>query len=117
MGPGGLCFISNIKFPAEKDIVLQFTTELMGKELKVYGNPVWAREIDSELYEYGIQLNEYGVEFTMDENDRQDLIRELNMAQIKMKKNELFVDGRFISGSYVQYFASLIKNGTNCDTN
>jgi len=113
MGPGGLCFISNIKFPVVKDIILQFTTELMGNEIKVHGHPVWTKEIDNELYEYGIQLHEYGVEFIIDENERMELIRELNMAQIKMRKNELFVDGRFISGTHVQYFADQYKNGDN----
>jgi len=113
MGPGGLCFISNIKFPVVKDIILQFTTELMGNEIKVHGHPVWTKEMDNELYEYGIQLHEYGVEFTIDENERMELIRELNMAQIKMRKNELFVDGRFISGTHVQYFVDLIKNRNN----
>ncbi|HEY8363880.1 MAG TPA: EAL domain-containing protein [Tissierellaceae bacterium] len=110
LGPGGLCFISNIRFPVEKDIVLQFTTELVGKELKVYGYPVWSKEIKSNLYEYGIKLYEYGVEFSVDENERMELIRELNKVQIKMKKNELFGEGRFISGTYVQYFADLNKN-------
>ena len=100
IGPGGLCFISNIKFPIEKEIVLQFTTQLIETEIKVYGHPVWTEEIDYDLYEYGI-------EFAIDENERMDLIRELNQAQIKIKKNTLFADGRFISGNYIQYFASM----------
>ena len=32
MGPGGLCFVSNILFPIKKDIILQFTTELLGQK-------------------------------------------------------------------------------------
>lgn len=100
IGPGGLCFISNIKFPIKKEIVLQFTTQLIETEIKVYGHPVWTEEIDYDLYEYGI-------EFTIDENERMDLIKELNQAQIKIKKNTLFADGRFISGNYIQYFASM----------
>lgn len=97
IGPGGLCFISNIRFPIEKGIILQFTTELIEKEIKVYGCPVWTEEIDNKLYEYG-------VEFTIDENERGDLIGDLNQVQIKIRKNILFAEGSFISGSYNQYF-------------
>lgn len=97
IGPGGLCFISNIKFPIEKDIILQFTTELMEKGIRVYGHPVWTEEIDNKCHEYG-------VEFTIDENERVDLIGILNQIQIKVKKNILFAEGSFISGSYNQYF-------------
>lgn len=110
MGPGGLCFISNIRFPSSKDLILQFTTEMMGEEFKFYGSPVWAKRINKELNEYGLQLYEYGVEFTLDENERKELIKTLNKAQIKMKRNELFVDGRFISITHIQYFSNLLKN-------
>lgn len=97
MGPGGLCFISNVRFPAERGITLQFTTELLEEELKVYGCIVWAEEKKNNLYEYG-------VEFTIDENGRSDLIKELNKVQIKMRNNILFAEGSFISDSYIQYF-------------
>lgn len=97
MGPGGLCFISNVRFPAERGITLQFTTELLEEELKVYGCIVWAEEKKNNLYEYG-------VEFTIDENGRSDLIMELNKVQIKMRNNILFAEGSFTSDSYIQYF-------------
>lgn len=97
IGPGGLCFISNIKFPVEKGIVLQFTMQLVGKEIKVYGHTVWVEEIDNKLYEYG-------VEFTIDENERADLIGDLNQIEIRIRKNILFAEGNFISGSHNQYF-------------
>lgn len=97
MGPGGLCFISNVRFPAERGITLQFTTELLEEELKVDGCIVWAEEKKNNLYEYG-------VEFTIDENGRSDLIMELNKVQIKMRNNILFAEGSFTSDSYIQYF-------------
>ena len=32
MGPGGLCFISNIRFPVKRNVILQFITELLVKK-------------------------------------------------------------------------------------
>ncbi|MGN9165860.1 EAL domain-containing protein [Tissierellaceae bacterium HCP3S3_D8] len=97
MGPGGLCFISNIRFPIKEDVILQFTTELLEQKIKVYGNPVWTREIHDGIYEYGIK-------FTFGENERVDLIRVLNQVQIKMRNNMAFAKGRFISDPPILYF-------------
>ena len=97
MGPGGLCFISDISFPIKKDIILQFKTELMDKEIKVYGCPVWSEEVDYSLYKYG-------VEFTFSENDRTELIKILNNFQVKLRNIPGFKEGRFIAHSYSSYF-------------
>ena len=61
MGPGGLCFISNIILPIKRDVILQFNTLLLGEEIRVYGCPVWTEELVGNLYEYGIK-------FTYDQN-------------------------------------------------
>lgn len=79
IGPGGLCFVSDINLPVDKDIILQFTTKLMEEEIRVYGYSVWSNEIDTNLYEYGIK-------FSLDENKLSDLVRLLNKVQIAMKK-------------------------------
>lgn len=97
IGPGGLCFISNIKLPIVKDFIMLFKTELLGKELKLTGYPVWGGEKDSNLYTYG-------VEFILDENDRSLLIHDLNKIQIKMRKKSLFTDGSFVTVSPAIYF-------------
>ena len=52
IGPGGLSFVSNIMFPTEKDIILQFVTQLIDNEIKVNGYPVWINEMGNNLYEY-----------------------------------------------------------------
>ena len=97
MGPGGVCFISNIRLPVKMSIILQFKTELLGEEISVYGCPVWAEEVQGNLYEYGIK-------FTFEENERSALIRVLNQFQVKNKNNFGFTDGRFISDSPIRYF-------------
>lgn len=100
IGPGGLCFISNIRFPEEMGFILQFITQLIDEEIKVCGNIIWTEETDSNLYEYG-------VEFIIDENERQGIIRVLNQVQIRMRNNILFADGSFISESPSVYYRKL----------
>ncbi len=104
IGPGGLCFISHIRFPIEKDIVLRFTTDLIEKEIVVYGNPIWTEEIYQGAEEIYENIYEYGIEFRIDENDREALVQILNEVQIKMRNNILFAEGSFISGPYNKYF-------------
>lgn len=104
IGPGGLCFVSNIKLPVRRDIILQFITELLGKEIKVYGCPVWAEEVEGNLHEYGM-------EFTFDENERMALTRVLNQLQVKMRNNLGFAGGRFVSDTAIGYFK--VNNGDN----
>ncbi len=97
IGAGGLCFVTNLQLPVEKDFLLQFTAELIGVELKLYGYPVWGGEFEDDLFQYG-------VEFTMDENERGELIRILNLVQIKMRNNILFAEGSFAAESPRLYF-------------
>ena len=104
IGPGGLCFISNIRFPIEKTIILKFTTNLVEEKIVVYGNPVWSEELDVDKVDISDKMYEYGIEFRIDENDREDLVRILNEVQIKMRNNILFAEGSFISGPYNKYF-------------
>jgi len=66
MGPGGLCFISNIKFPIEQEFVLGFTASQFDRKIEAHGTPVWIEEIEQGFYQYG-------VDFTIDQNDREEL--------------------------------------------
>jgi len=100
IGPGGLCFISNIKLPVAKDFILLFKTNLLSKELKLIGCPVWAEETESNLYVYGI-------EFICDEKFRSQLIHDLHTIQIKMKNKSLFSEGSFVTTSPAVYFKHL----------
>ena len=97
IGPGGLCFISNIMFPIEKGVVLQFNTRVLHKEINIVGYPVWISALGNNLYMHGVEL-------IINEKERDRLIQILNQVQIKMKNNYLFAEGSFISGSYLQYF-------------
>jgi hypothetical protein len=101
IGPGGLCFLSNISLPIERDLILQFTTELLEEEIKVFGHLVWTEEYTN--------YHEYGVEFIVDENERADLVKILNQVQIRMKNDILFDEGNFITIGPNSYFKKLNK--------
>lgn len=105
LGPGGLCFISNIQFPLERDFTLEFTTTLLGKELSAIGTPVWSQETADNLFEYGVK-------FMMDERDADEMMQTLYEVQIKMKKNILFTDGSFTDKTAYQYFDELTGQPT-----
>ena len=105
LGPGGLCFISNIQFPLERDFTLEFTTTLLGKELSAIGTPVWSQETADSLFEYGVK-------FMMDERDADEMMQTLYEVQIKMKKNILFTDGSFTDKTAYQYFDELTGQPT-----
>lgn len=97
IGPGGICFVSNIRFPANREIILQFSTQLLGKNLSVHGCPVWTKELDYNIYQYGI-------EFTINESERVDLTSLLNQVRDKIQIDPRFNDGRFILDSPIDYF-------------
>lgn len=100
IGPGGLCFITNVKLPVKKDLILGFVTELMGIKVKLHGTPVWSDDL-----EQGIHI--FGLEFTFDENTRMELTKLLNNVQIRIKKDYGFSDGRFVTDSFKRYFSSI----------
>ncbi|MFY9482627.1 MAG: EAL domain-containing protein [Tissierellaceae bacterium] len=99
IGPGGLCFLSNISLPVERNLILQFKTNLLEEEIKVLGHPVWTKDYPN--------YNEYGVQFIVDENERAGLVKILNLVQIRMKQDSLFADGNFITSSPNVYFNEL----------
>jgi diguanylate cyclase (GGDEF)-like protein/PAS domain S-box-containing protein len=98
IAPGGLCFISNLNLPIEKNVIMKFGTQLIENEIQFQGRLMWAEEMDNHLYEYG-------VEFAIGENDRKELVRILNTVQIRMRKDILFAEGNFVTVSPNNYFS------------
>ncbi|WP_303870214.1 EAL domain-containing protein [Acetobacterium wieringae] len=108
IGPGGLCFISNIQFPLERDFTLRFAATLMGGEISAIGTPVRVEELKENLFEYGVK-------FMMDEQESEELTRRLYELQVKMKKNILFVDGSFTDKTAEDYFDELTGRPVKVD--
>jgi diguanylate cyclase (GGDEF)-like protein/PAS domain S-box-containing protein len=80
IGPEGLCFCSTLSLPVKKDIILQFKTEILFKEVTFKGYIVWSEEIDN-IY------HRYGVKFIVQEKEKELLIKFLNHLQVKLKKD------------------------------
>ena len=97
IGPGGLCFIANIRLPIDKDFLTHFRTQILGEDIKVNAKLIWEEELRDNLHKYG-------VEFIMDEDERTNLIRILNEVQIRMKSDILFEDVNFTKLTPVAYF-------------
>ena len=97
IGPGGLCFVANINLPLKKDLILQFSSELLGTPLRVYGTPVWKEGLEQGFVKYGLK-------FTFDENARMELTGLLNKVQIRIRKDYGFNEGSFTSKSMKAFF-------------
>lgn len=104
IGPGGLRFVSNIKFPLEREFTLEFETTLLNKPIKTYGSPVWLEETEDNFYQYGVK-------FSIDEEDREELMKILYEIQINKKKNTFFEDENFTNDSPSLYFNSQLGIG------
>jgi hypothetical protein len=103
IGLGGLRFMSHLKLILRPDIVYGFYTIVMGIELKLSGKIVWSRERKMGIYEYG-------VEFLIEEKDRDKLTALLHDLSFKLRSNPLFNDGHFITENALTYIKKQFEN-------
>ena len=89
IGPGGLCFVTTIKFPLNKGLILGIGTTILGQTLTLQGHNVWCRETDEGLYQYGF-------EFEIQEKERSHLLSLLNQLQVQYKKDVFIPSCSFI---------------------
>lgn len=104
IGPGGLGFISDIRFPTEDSLIFRFMTHLAEEDLVVYGHPVWSKEIDTLNEGIEKSLYQYRIEFIIDEPDRETLTELLNKVEAKMKEDDFYKKKEFTPLSYIKYF-------------
>ncbi len=106
IGLGGLRFLSDIRLPVHRDIILEFETEILGNTIKMYGSVVWMRELKSDIYQYGL-------EFSMDEGERSVLAQLLNRLAILLRKNPLVPDCRFVKVNPYTFFKQKNKSSSS----
>jgi diguanylate cyclase (GGDEF)-like protein/PAS domain S-box-containing protein len=99
IGAGGLRFLSSIKLPNNPNIILEFQVPIDGENIVFYGRIVHASDLD--------ELNRYGIQFFMDEQEREALIERLNKLQIQLRNNPLLPDYPFITENIFAYFNRL----------
>lgn len=72
ISPGGLKFTSSMQLPVARDVTYQFETTIMNQTIIVNSYVVWKNEKKDGFFEYG-------VEFSMDEKERDSLQKLLTL--------------------------------------
>ncbi len=82
---GGLMFMSSLRIPVNKDIIIGFKLEILGRPIILQGNIVRNMEQKGDMYEYGVQ-------FIIDEIKRSVILKLLYDVQIVISRNSVFSD-------------------------
>lgn len=103
IGPGGVRFSSIVKLPANPDILYKIETQILGEQLQLLGQIVWSREIDTNVYEHGLQ-------FLLREDQRSWLIKSLNNFAEKIEANPDLLDtSNFVRQGKWSYFKQKLQ--------
>lgn len=97
IGLGGLSFASNIKMAVRPDMVISMETEILGQKMEFVGRIVWSKDWENDIYHYG-------VEFLIDEDERDTIAKLLNTLAVKLRNNSILPDCRFIVTDPKSYF-------------
>ncbi|WP_071394611.1 EAL domain-containing protein [Bacillus tuaregi] len=89
IGAGGLCYVSNIKFPINKEIILGITTTLFEKDLSLQGKNVWCKSLDDGLFQYGFKFNP-------EEFEKYGMVPLMDQLKLEYNKELLLPDCSFI---------------------
>lgn len=92
---GGLKYTSNINLPIQKDMVIKFTTVIMGTEVQLVGSNVWKLEVDG--------LFQYGFEFVLNEADRDKLAPILNKIILQFKQCAILPETDILQDNRMTY--------------
>lgn len=93
---GGLRYLSNINLPIQEDLVLLFTTTILGNQYHLTGRNVWKLEVNG--------LYQYGFEFNLTETERDKLAPTINQLTLQLKSNPSLPNCRFLQGNKMKYF-------------
>ncbi|WP_436373681.1 EAL domain-containing protein [Cytobacillus sp. BC1816] len=89
MSAGGVKFVSKMKLPVRKDIILLIETKLFGEVLSFTGTIVRKDEISDALTNYGFQ-------FIIEEGPRAELAGMLDTLQVQLEQSPSVPESRFI---------------------
>jgi PAS domain S-box/diguanylate cyclase (GGDEF) domain len=96
IGAGGMRFLSSIQLAVHPGILLEIETQLLYKTIKLYGKVVWLKELESDIYQYGL-------EFLVNEDERTSLTRVLHTLSVQLMKNPLVPGCRFMKEDPIHY--------------
>lgn len=99
MSIGGLKYVTSINLPIRNDMMIQFSTMIMGKEVKFVGRNAWKFEIDG--------LYEYGFEYTFNEAERDRFAPIFNKVILQLKEGAMLPDSSILQESKYDYLKSM----------
>lgn len=79
MGPGGLCFRSNLVLPISQSVLLRFSMKILEEDMTFYGNIVRKTLIENYITEYGVKFNDLY-------NNRMEIFKFMNKWAISLKR-------------------------------
>jgi len=88
IGPGGLCFHSQLDFPVKVKMTLNFNMIFINKPIDIKGSIVRKRRISDNKWEYG-------VEFNLSYRMRLKYMRLFNEVAIQIYKNKNYLINSF----------------------
>jgi diguanylate cyclase (GGDEF)-like protein/PAS domain S-box-containing protein len=96
IGPRGLGFVSHIQIPPDREIMLNFSLKILGKEIVHNGQIAWREEIDEDFFRYR-------VEFVLQEGEREFMTKLLNKFSLVLKKSTQLTDTKMIDGDLFEF--------------
>lgn len=102
IGPGGLRFLSTIQLPVRPDISYQFKTKIMGEIITLNGHVVWKEEVKG--------IFQYGLKFSMDETQRDALVKFLNHFSLQLRNNPFVPNCDFVKEEKISYLLRATPN-------
>ncbi|KAA9022060.1 EAL domain-containing protein [Niallia endozanthoxylica] len=100
IGPGGLKVETTVKLPVGSDMVLKFSTKILGANVELFGKIVWRKEMDDHYHSYGVS-------FIIKEEARGHLTALLNQFQIQLQAKDVLPNSSFITDSKESFFESI----------
>lgn len=102
IGPGGLLFTSNLNFPADKNIIFEFFTELLDEHIEARGHIVRKTAWKTSIYQYGVC-------FDIEDKNKEKLIKLFNNLAIKLRNRRGLTNSSFCPKSDI---AKCLRNRT-----
>ncbi|WP_067728934.1 EAL domain-containing protein [Oceanobacillus damuensis] len=99
IGPGGLKFLSKMHLPVRPDNVYQFNTKIMNHNICLDGKIVWKEELNGVFA--------YGLNFSIEEKDREHLIKLLNQFLIQLRKTPFVPNSNIIKSDRFAYLKNM----------
>jgi hypothetical protein len=100
IGPGGIRFLSALKFPANDAVMYRMETTVLSEHLRLYGTVVRRGKRSDNIYEYGFKFNEI-------DQTHSYLVKLLNDLAISSKQRINLNKTRFFTGDKYEFLLSL----------